>query len=1198
MKTNFKSKLLSILLVLVMVLALVPFASLTAFAASGTGTENDPIIVESYTELKTALEQSTPTTRYIKLGTDVYASDYNQNNVFNCSSNTTVNVYLDLAGHTIERSGYTENALFNIGDRYSLTINDSVGNGEVKSSYNIIESKSLYYISGTSSSLTINAGKHSIEEKNVNNELVHSCITVAGGYVLINGGEYNAKTYAISHEGGAIEIYGGTFQTTAASCISSYKFIKDIISEGSVVTSNGGSVTVGNNDKQLSYTNIEITPTVAKAIDVDISNKELTHGQSASFSVTNVGVNATAYTWSVKKDSTEFTTTMPELFEGVNTKQFTIKAVGSNCALDGATVSCIVTFGNGQTSTVDKTALLEIAHQTTRTFDSTYHWWICDDCGMETEKDAHTYQTYYTGDAYNHFKACACGARSQEGAHNDGNDDGYCDICNLTMFVVTFDSNGGTGSMASVKVCDWGNWKLPECTITAPTGKEFKAWQIGDKEYAVGDEVEIYRATTLVALWKEADVPTLYQVIYQPGDGNGSNEIYEYEANESITFLDCDGFNFTREGFEFDYWSIRILSDNLTEVVQKRPNETYTLTTDIIAVAMWKELPHVHTYDGTYTYDDEYHWKQCSDPYCPDLENSMIETAFHVPSNATCVQTGTCFCGKSGLYGECDYSSGVYVYYDAQYHVQKCKYCASTNSAYFEHTGGTATCTEKAVCSDCMQAYGTTNENAHSGTLDWIKTATTHQKKYTCCGDAVVAEEAHEWNNGTCSECGYVCLHTSVAVTKKDGQGATCTVDGWKDYYQCACGKYFADEARTTPISDLETWKANDGKILAKHEYGNLIPEESAVHTQTELKAGMKAHYKCSVCQSYFDENKNPTTENALIIAKPEHSYGDWVKDNEKHWKACSCGLKSSENTHQYDDNSDMICNDCGWDRTVQHTCGNATKQNGQGATCTVNGWKDYYKCSCGKLYTEAACTNEITSFEEWKNGDGKIAAGHSYGDLIAKVDATCSATGMQAHFECSVCHTLFDADKAVKTENELTIAIDANAHTYGVWTSNGDGTHTRVCTLNAEHKENGNCAGGTATCTEKAVCATCDTAYGNTAAHSHGSEWKTDANEHWNECACGDKANKAAHTDSNNDGKCDTCEYQMTNGGGNTETPDNPNNTPDDPNKDKDGLGAGAIVGIVIGSVAVAGVGGFALFWFVIKKKSFADLIAVFKKK
>ena len=62
----------------------------------------------------------------------------------------------------------------------------------------------------------------------------------------------------------------------------------------------------------------------------------------------------------------------------------------------------------------------------------------------------------------------------------------------------------------------------------------------------------------------------------------------------------------------------------------------------------------------------------------------------------------------------------------------------------------------------------------------------------------------------------------------------------------------------------------------------------------------------------------------------------------------------------------------------------------------------------------------------------------------------------------------------------------------------------------------------------------------------------------------------------------------------------DDPGTTPpaDNPPTDDDGgLGAGAIVGIVIGSVAVVGIGGFALFWFVIKKKSFADLIAVFKK-
>ena len=45
-----------------------------------------------------------------------------------------------------------------------------------------------------------------------------------------------------------------------------------------------------------------------------------------------------------------------------------------------------------------------------------------------------------------------------------------------------------------------------------------------------------------------------------------------------------------------------------------------------------------------------------------------------------------------------------------------------------------------------------------------------------------------------------------------------------------------------------------------------------------------------------------------------------------------------------------------------------------------------------------------------------------------------------------------------------------------------------------------------------------------------------------------------------------------------------------------KDGLSGGQIAGIVIGSVAVAGIGGFAIFWFAVKKKTFADLIAAIK--
>ena len=55
----------------------------------------------------------------------------------------------------------------------------------------------------------------------------------------------------------------------------------------------------------------------------------------------------------------------------------------------------------------------------------------------------------------------------------------------------------------------------------------------------------------------------------------------------------------------------------------------------------------------------------------------------------------------------------------------------------------------------------------------------------------------------------------------------------------------------------------------------------------------------------------------------------------------------------------------------------------------------------------------------------------------------------------------------------------EVHNHSWGEWTSNGNGTHTRTCIADSSHTETGNCSGGKATSTEKAVCETCHTAYG-----------------------------------------------------------------------------------------------------------------------
>lgn len=218
---------------------------------------------------------------------------------------------------------------------------------------------------------------------------------------------------------------------------------------------------------------------------------------------------------------------------------------------------------------------------------------------------------------------------------------------------------------------------------------------------------------------------------------------------------------------------------------------------------------------------------------------------------------------------------------------------------------------------------------------------------------------------------------------------------------------------------------------------------------------------------------------------------------------------------------------------------------------------------------------------------------------LVPKVEPNCTTAGKSAYYHCECGKNYEDAQgNSVISNLETWGILNALGHeAQDVWSTDGE-YHWHKCTRCEEQQlDKAAHSGGTATCTEKAVCEVCNTPYGNTVAHSHGTAWKTDANNHWKECTCGDKANVAPHADANNDGKCDVCDYAMG-------TPENPGGDiePENPGEniepEKTGLSGGAIAGIAVGSVAVVGLGGFSLFWFVIKKKKFADLIALFKKK
>lgn len=125
---------------------------------------------------------------------------------------------------------------------------------------------------------------------------------------------------------------------------------------------------------------------------------------------------------------------------------------------------------------------------------------------------------------------------------------------------------------------------------------------------------------------------------------------------------------------------------------------------------------------------------------------------------------------------------------------------------------------------------------------------------------------------------------------------------------------------------------------------------------------------------------------------------------------------------------------------------------------------------------------------------------------------------------------------------------------------------------------------------------------------HAPDAEWHFDATKHWHNCTgCSQKLDEGAHAFGDwtitvkpevgvageKERECSVCGFKE-----NAPVEALGGEQPGGEQPEKTGLSGGAIAGIAVGSVAVAGVGGFSVFWFVIKKKKFADLIAIFKKK
>ena len=438
----------------------------------------------------------------------------------------------------------------------------------------------------------------------------------------------------------------------------------------------------------------------------------------------------------------------------------------------------------------------------------------------------------------------------------------------------------GSGYVSKIAVSAYNDSRPTNCYYLSDTDTDLNGTAKTAAEFANGDVLEELKAGRNDSPWDSCQYVAAAKITLPVFKGQG--DAHEHNGN------------WTSNG---DGTHSRHCTCNVVET-QNCSGGTATCTQRATCTVCGAEYGDVlgHDFTTSWTHDDNEHWKQCSrcdekDDVGPHTWNSGTVT-----TAPTCTKAGeeTYSCTKCGATKiepipatghswKSDWTS------DATHHWHECANdnCDVTDNSgkdgYAEHSGGTATCTEKAVCTHCGQSYGETDPANHTGKEQWTQTATTHEKKWNCCNTVSVPNENHEWTDGVCSECGYVCQHE----------------DADKNHICDICGKTISEhkDADNNHICDYCNKKISDHSggtatciakavcEICKESYGSLDPNNHADLKHIDAKAATAAaegnieYWYCEGCKKYFSDAAaiKEITKAATVTAKlpPKITAGD-----------------------------------------------------------------------------------------------------------------------------------------------------------------------------------------------------------------------------------------------------------------------------------------------------------------------------------
>ena len=166
---------------------------------------------------------------------------------------------------------------------------------------------------------------------------------------------------------------------------------------------------------------------------------------------------------------------------------------------------------------------------------------------------------------------------------------------------ISFDPNGGTGTMKPMRVKAGVGYTLPECTFTPPEGKEFAGWlAVNGNVYPAGHDVFSTYDQSLKATWKDKEVAEI-TISFDPNGGTGTMQPMKVKSGENFTLPEC---TFTPpEGKEFAGWlavngTVFPAGEVVTSSIDQSLKATWKDTAEVDVTQMFTDVTKNWAYPG------------------------------------------------------------------------------------------------------------------------------------------------------------------------------------------------------------------------------------------------------------------------------------------------------------------------------------------------------------------------------------------------------------------------------------------------------------------------------------------------------------------------------------------------------------------------------------------------------------------------